>query len=158
MFLLCFLLLPVPVCAQCSQLALEANPFRGTLSYARQSAPGWHVGMEVGFGFPQIDRTLFPEEGDFFDLFHLGPFLRFSPSEHASVDLGLRLGVADLHECGASDCWPGLYAGASAAFMVGWRSFRIGPRVTAGWIRESGEPTTGFVSLAPVNLLVLYSW
>jgi hypothetical protein len=68
MFLLCFLLLPVPVCAQCSQLALEANPFRGTLSYARQSAPGWHVGMEVGFGFPQIDRTLFPEEGDFFDL------------------------------------------------------------------------------------------
>lgn len=151
-------LLPAAAPAQRNQLGLEANPFHGTLSYARQTAPGWHVGVQVGFGFPQVDRTLAPEEGDFFDLLHLGPFVRVEPSDHLAMDLGLRVGAGDLRECEASDCWPGLYTGASAAVMVGWRRFKVGPRLTAGWIDEPAHPRTGFASLSPVNFLFVHGW
>lgn len=152
------MLLAQPITAQRNQLSLEANPFRGTLGYARQSAAEWHAGVSIGFGFPQVDRTLAPADGDFLDLFHLSPFVRFSPSVNAAYEAGLRLGFGDLHPCRGSDCLPGLYYGVSGAALFGWRSFKVGPRLTAGVMREGGEPATGFLGLSPVNLLVTHSW
>jgi hypothetical protein len=45
--------------AQRRQISLEATPVHGALAYGWVS-PQRVVGLELGFGFPQIDRTLVP--------------------------------------------------------------------------------------------------
>jgi hypothetical protein len=155
-FFVGFVMLLGPVCAQCDQVALEANIFSGTLSYAGQRTPVWHLGLEVGCGIPQFDQTLYPDDEDFGYLLHLGPVLRFSPSEHVSGEFAVQLGLGDLHSC--SGCLPDLYAATSLAIMVGWRNFKIGPQIVGGWINERRDRLYGFVYLAPVNFQVLYSW
>ncbi len=152
-------LLVAPAAAgQRSQLALEANIVQGTVSYARATSPGKLIGVELGVGFPQLDVTLAPADEDFMGIFHLGVFRRWLPSERGAVDAGVRVGLADLHECGASDCLPGVYASGTAQASFGWRRVKLGPRVQAGVIRESGRDGTFFTVIQPLNVTIYHSW
>lgn len=99
-------------------LSLEANPFRGTVSYARAVSTKWDLGVNFGFGAPQIDVTLFKRRVDFRDFAHVGAMARRHFGNHMLLELGGRAGFADYHECTASDCWPQLYVGPSAMVAV----------------------------------------
>ena len=165
---LSFLLSASPGLAQRSnQLTVEASVFRGALGYARQVAPALHAGVELGFGFPQIDRTLHPDsvgdlEPEFEEYLHVALLLRARPSSHFEVDLGVRGSVADVWPCRVSDCWPAGFLGGYVQPMVGWRRFKVGTRLLAGWIaehppeRESGS--TRVLALNPLIARLTLDW
>jgi hypothetical protein len=140
------------------QFSFEANPFRGTIGLCARFAPDWQVGGDAGFGFPQFDRTLAPKDGDFLDIVHIGGLARYSPPGPANLDLGLRMGLADLHACTSGDCFPGLYVGFSAGLFVGWSWVRFGPRMIVARFAQQGERTSTVVSVAPVNVGLYYTW
>ena len=161
------LLCTAPALAQRHEATLEGSFVRGAVGYAREVRPDVRAGIEIGFGFPQLDQTLRPEQDDqwgsnFEEYLHVALLLRVARSEHLEVDVGLRGAVADLYACGASDCWPALFGGAYVQPMVGWRRLKFGPRLTAGWIRdtEPGEPdgSTAIVGLSPFTARFTIAW
>lgn len=161
------LLVSSPLPAQRNQVTVEASVLRGTLGYARRLAPSAYAGVEAGFGFPQLDRTLRPAESsefdpDFQEYLHLGVFVRYAPSPHLEVDTGMRGSIADMWECGASDCWPNAFAGVYLQPMVGWRRLKFGPRLVAGSLSEKppgqGGGWTTVVALNPLTARLTIPW
>ena len=150
---------PATSTGQAKQVSLEANPWRGTIGYARQVAEGWYLGGEVGLGIPQIDRTLAPtgHNEDFFDIFHIGPTARYKPDDRLLVIGTLRFGLADLQEC-SGDCFPGGYIASSVGFFLGWHSLKFGARAVVGRIWKSSQPATGFLSVSPINVVWVHYW
>lgn len=158
---------PADASAQRSQATLEASVIRGALGYAWRFADQAHIGVEVGFGFPQIDRTFVPAQDDtggpdFEEYLHVALFARVAASEHAEVDVGARGSIVDLWECGASDCWPVGFLGLYAQPMIGWRHVKFGVRLTGGWAGETapGRPDgwTGVVALNPFIARITLAW
>jgi hypothetical protein len=161
-----------PLAAQRNELTLEASFVRGTLGYARHTSPSVLFGIELGFGFPQLDRTLSPEQDpdtgspDFEEYLHIAPFVRFKSGEHFEVDAGLRASIADLYPCGASDCLPVIFGGAYVQPMVGWRRIKLGARLTGGVVAEGppdtrlsqGDESTGILSLSPFLVRATFPW
>lgn len=157
-----------PTAAQRHSATIEGSFVRGAAGYARQVGERVHIGVELGFGFPQLDRTLAPAqdstgEPDFAEYLHLALFVRLPASEHLELDAGVRGSIAELWPCGASDCWPAPFVGGYVQPMVGWRQFKIGSRLTAGWIddREPGTPDgggSGVLSLSPLLARVTFRW
>lgn len=157
-----------PADAQRNQVTIDASVIRGTVGYARAIRPTTYAGVEIGFGFPQIDRTFHPSQDsmgspDLEEYLHVGVFVRAAPSVHFEVDAGIRASIADLWPCGASDCWPAPFVGAYVQPMAGWRKFKVGPRLVAGWINEN-EPGrnedggTGVVGLNPFTARLTLPW
>src|SRR6476646_6689474 len=69
----------IPAGAQSrNHFAIEATPIHGTLSYARGPESDVRAGVEVGFGFPQIDLSLAPKGHEFTQIAHVGVFGRFA--------------------------------------------------------------------------------
>lgn len=150
---LLLLLLPAlaaPAEAQ-RQLALEANLFHGTVSYAWPIGEATFAGLDVGVGVPQLDWTLEPSDGDFVPILHVGSFVRMLPSETTALEAGVRTGFADLTTCGASDCLPGVFVMATGAATFGWRRVQLGPRIWAGGMREDGGETRFVLAVSPVS-------
>lgn len=161
-----------PLVAQRNEVALEASFVRGALGYARHQSPSVLLGIEIGFGFPQLDQTLSPAQGpndegpDFEEYLHIAPFVRIKRGEHFEVDAGLRASIADLYPCGASDCWPAIFGGAYLQPMVGWRRIKIGARLTGGVIAEGppdtresqGDESTGVLSISPFLVRATFPW
>lgn len=149
-----------------SDITIEASILRGALGYARAVGGSALIGVEAGFGFPQIDRTLVPEkseqtgEPDFEEYLHAAVFVRHAPSPRYELDAGLRASISDLWSCSASDCWPAPFAGAYIQPMVGWQRVKLGARLTAGWISESKEggsqSTTFTAALNPLVVRVTF--
>jgi hypothetical protein len=166
------LVVPAPLVAQQRhELTVEGSFVRGTLGYARARTDRIFIGVEAGFGFPQIDRTLVPAQDtlgspDFEEYLHIAPFVRYRASRNVEIDAGIRGAIADLWPCDASDCWPALYGGIYVQPMIGFRNIKIGGRLTAGIITE-GEPdtrtrqddkSTGVVSAAPFLVRATFPW
>src|SRR4051812_40454442 len=86
-----------------NQLAVEATPIHGTISYARGPATDVRAGFEVGFGFPQIDISLAPNGHEFVQIAPVGAFARFAAAKSVQLDLGLRAGFSDIRDLGADD-------------------------------------------------------
>jgi hypothetical protein len=156
-----------PVSAQENEIALEASFIRGALSYARTVRPGLRAGIELGFGFPQLDITMVPEQDslggpDFEEYLHVAAFLRIAPSDRVEIDVGARASIVDLYMCGASDCWPPPFLGVYAQPMVGWRRFKVGVRFTTGIVFETepGAPdgSTGVLGMNPFILRYTLPW
>lgn len=155
------LLLAAPGQAQSRhQLTLEASVFRGAAGFALPLSPTVHLGTEIGFGFPQIDRTLLPSGSrwhgppDFEEYLHAAVLIRHRLNERISYDVGTRASIVDLWACTASDCLPATFVGAYLQPMWGGSRWSIGPRLVAGWTAESedgGDPTFT-LSLAPLNV------
>jgi len=155
---LALLLLAQPLAAQRNELTFELSVLHGAVGYAHRVAPRALLGLEAGFGFPQLDRTLDPgaETADFQEYLHLAGFARFQPSAAVDIDAGLRASVADLWDCTASDCWPALFAGAYLQPMVGGRRLKLGLRLVAGVIGEGQEGSSASNSfLLALNPLIL---
>ncbi len=166
------LLLAVPLAAQQrNEVTLEGSLVRGALGYARASSARLLLGVEIGFGFPQIDRTLVPAQDTlgspvFEEYLHVAPFIRYRASRHFEIDAGVRGSIAHLWPCDASDCWPALFGGVYVQPMIGFRNFKIGTRLTAGVIGEGepdtrirqGDNSTGVASIAPFLLRGTFPW
>jgi hypothetical protein len=152
---LCAGTLSIPAAAQTrNQLAIEATPIHGTLSYARGPATDVRAGFEVGFGFPQIDLSLAPKEHDFVQIAHVGVFGRFAPAKAMQLDLGVRAGFSDVSELGADD-FPDPYAAVTSAIVLGRGRFTFGARVSAGYAFPYGDPATFVAGVSPI---VRYTW
>ena len=160
-----------PLAAQRNEVTVEGSFTRGAVGYARASSAKLYIGVEVGFGFPQLDRTLVPEQDtlgqpDFEEYLHIAPFIRYKASDNFEIDAGLRGSIADLWPCGASDCWPALFGGVYVQPMVGFRRIKIGGRLTTGIILEGepdtrlrqGDKSTGVLSLAPFLVRATFPW
>jgi hypothetical protein len=158
--------------AQKNEVAVEASITRGAVGYARNVGSRVFLGVEVGFGFPQIDRTLSPEKDpdtgspDFEEYLHIAPFVRYKANDNFEIDAGIRASLADLWPCGSSDCWPMPFGGVYIQPMVGWRRIKVGARLTAGVIAEGnpdtrlsqGDESTGVVSLSPFLVRATFPW
>ena len=166
------LVVTAPLAAQQRhELTLEGSFVRGTLGYAWARTDRIFIGVEAGFGFPQIDRTLVPEQDslgapDFEEYLHIAPFVRYKANQNVEIDAGIRAAIADLWPCDASDCWPALFGGVYVQPMFGFRKFKIGGRLTAGVITEGepdtrtrqGDKSTGVVSISPFLLRATFPW
>lgn len=148
-FLLILLSTPGPLAAQ--HYSLEANPIHATAGY------GWHrgeqtvLGVQLAFGFPQLDRKLVPDdEEDLADFAHVGVFARYRPADAVTLDGALRFGLAELYGC--SGCLPGVLGAISGAVFVGGRNVKVGARLTSGVIADGGG-TNFVVNLTPFALL-----
>jgi hypothetical protein len=160
--------LAAPAHAQSNEVTIEASVIRGAIGYARRLSPTTQVGVEAGFGIPQLDRTLTPTDDDpegepgFEEYLHAAVFARVKPSDRFEVDAGLRGSVADLWACTASDCWPALFGGAYVQPMIGGSRLKVGARLTAGWIADSMEggpdSSTFVVGLNPLILRLTLPW
>jgi hypothetical protein len=144
--------------AQRRQISLEATPVHGAIGYG-WVASGRVTGIELGFGFPQVDRTLTPSDHDLLDIIHIGVFMRSPPARPITADGRLAVGLGELDGC--SGCFPGAVLSASGGAFWGTRHVKIGPRVTTGWITEHGgtDSASGFfLYLRPVAVLFNYAW
>ncbi len=114
------------------------------------------MGVELGIGVPQLDRTLVPGDDALVDFAHVGAFLRTRLAPSITFDRRIQLGLAGLDEC--SGCLPGVLGAVSGGLFWGGRHIRVGPRLTAGVIAEMGNPTAVVVNLTPVAVLFAYAW
>lgn len=142
--------------AQRRQLSLEMNPVHGTLGYGWTVAPTRFVGVELGFGFPQLDQTIAPAGESLMDVLHVGAFMRSDPAKSVVFDSRVQVGFAELRGC--SGCLPGLFTAVSGAAFFGGRYLKAGPRLTAGVIREHDDPVSFVLNLTPVEVLLSYTW
>ncbi len=145
-----------PVSGQDREVALAVHPFHGTLSYGWATGADRFLGLEIGIGVPQLDRTLVPGDDALVDFAHLGVFLRTRVADSITFDRRIQLGLAGLDEC--SGCLPGVLGAVSGALFWGRRHVRAGPRLTAGVIAEMGNPAAVVVNLTPVVVLITYAW
>ena len=163
--------LTTPLAAQRNEVTIEGSVVRGTVGYARAGSARIYLGIELGFGFPQIDRTLAPAPDsvgspDFEEYLHVAPFIRYKASDRFEIDAGIRASVADLWPCDASDCWPALFGGVYLQPMIGFRKFKVGSRLTAGVIAEGkpdtrirqGDKSTAVVSISPLLVRATLPW
>ena len=139
-----------------NHLAIEATPFHGTLSYARGPESDVRAGIEVGFGFPQIDVTLAPGRHEFTQIAHVGVFGRFAAAKALQLDLGVRAGFSDVRDLGADD-FPDPYAAATSALVYGKGRFTVGARLSAGYAFPYGDPITFVAGVSPIVRYTL-SW
>lgn len=144
------------VSAQRRHVSFEANPVHGTLGYGWHRTPERIVGLEVGFGFPQLDRTLVPGDEDLLDALHIGAFMRLQQGRSVTLDARLQVGLAELRGC--SGCLLGALAAVSGGAFWGTRNVKIGTRLTAGVIDDFRNPAEFVLNLTPVALLVSHSW
>jgi hypothetical protein len=145
--------------AQERQITLDVRPVAATLGYARRLAPGRYLGIEAGIGAPQLEQTLTPRGSgyhDFEELLHLGFFVRLAPTDRVAADVGVRLSVADVAVCEASDCLPGPFGGAYASAFYGRRRLKVGALVEAGRLSEPGEPPRTVVNVSPLILRLTF--
>jgi hypothetical protein len=143
---------------QTRSVALDLRPVAGALSYA-SGQPTRQFGIEVGFGFPQLEQRITPRGSEFHDFnefLHLAVFTRLTPTEKFESDLGVRVSVADLRVCMASDCWPGLFGGVYGSVFYGGGRWKIGSMLEAGRHHEPGEAGATVVNLSPLLLRVKF--
>lgn len=125
--------------------------------YAWGVSPGTLVGVQAGV-LPQTGLTLVPDpdgpgQPDLDEVVHAAVFVRLRPADRWEVDVGVRGGLADVWPCPASDCYPALFGGGYVQAMAGWERFKLGPRLSAGWVgetRESSDGETFFLALYPL--------
>ncbi len=150
------LLTSADLAAQRRQIFIEFNPVHGTIGYGWELSPTRFAGVEVGFGFPQLDRTVVPSDESFLDIAHVGAFLRVNPSDAIMLDGRVQLGLAELEGC--SGCLPGVFTGISGGAFFGGRRFKVGPRLTAGAMKEGGELAELVLNLTPVAAVFTHTW
>ena len=141
------------------QVTLDLRPIAATVGYAWRVAPARLVGVEAGFGFPQIEQTITPRGGgfrDFEEILHLGLFVRFVPNARVESDLGLRVSVADVTSCDSSDCLPGLFGGAYVSAFYGRRRLKVGALLEAGRATKPGRPGATVVNVSPLILRLTF--
>jgi hypothetical protein len=148
-----------PALAQSTEWSIDASLYRVTAGYAQQGAPRALVGLEVGIGIPETNHTLTPGHDqpgfpDFSEFLHLGGFVRSRVSQRIDLDTGLRISVADLWMCPASDCGPTLFAGVYVQPMFGWKRVKFGGHLIAGLINESRESSAGSTFTVAINPLI----
>lgn len=143
--------------AQERQFSLEANPVHGTAGYGWYRSDTRIYGVEIAFGFPQLDRKLSPDDDEsFVDFVHIGAFLRGQPARAFTLDAKVKVGLAELRGC--SGCFPGLFTAVSGGAFVGGRRFKVGSRLTAGYINELDIPAEFVLNLTPFAVMFTHDW
>lgn len=173
-------LLASPATAQRRQpdtvFSVEGDWIGGAVNYARARGPGRYWGVEAGVGGALVNRMLLagrhlahengpsyqPRDGsvdkELIEILHLATFVRRTPSDRVSWDVGARASVF-LH-FDSSDDDPGvpLFAGGYANLRVGNRWLKVGPTVLVGLFSEGSLARELGVFLVPVSGRISFGW
>lgn len=140
------------------EVTIDVQPIAGSIAYAAPVAGGVRWLVEGGFGFPQIDRTIEPDSADMLEIVYLATGARFRPTAYTDVDVGIRASIADLRECDASDCLPGVFGGGYASAFVGIERVKVGARIMGGLYGETGTGPTKVIHVTPLILRFAFRW
>lgn len=121
-----------------------------TLSWLWPMSPDWTVGPEVGGGIWE-QETLLPSGDDFTALVHVGVVSSWRSHESPAMDVGLRVGVAELRSRSCSGCLPELFGALTTSLFVGGGTVRGGTRLTLGTVVD--DP---FLSWSPLVLRIRF--
>mgnify|MGYP006286640283 CR=1 FL=1 len=157
-------------------LALDVERLGGAVSFARLGADGVYRGVTAGVGGSFLTRMLLsgrhfshpgwpsyetPDgstEQFLTEILHLGVFRRSALSERATWELGLRGSFFVHGNSFDDDVAVGYFLGGWAAGLVGWRRFKVGPRVLVGLFGEPGGAREPGVLLVPLTGRVELGW
>lgn len=137
------------------RFTLDGEVVGGSVSLAWGRSEASAMGVGLGVTVPQFNQTISPDTDRWEEFLHVSGFYRRRAGAF-EADLGMRLGIADLYECGASDCWPGYFVGPYAEAYVGWEHVKFGARLVAGSQKESGEPRTFVLNVTPFLVRIAF--
>jgi hypothetical protein len=126
-----------------SEITIDLDAVSVAVTYARRAGPRMLWGGGVGFGPSPLLGTIRATNSHydpapnitFLELAQVQGFARFEAASWLHLDTGLRAGWF-IH--GSENFTGGPFLMAYIAPWVGWRWFWIGPRVSAGVLREKG--------------------
>ncbi len=141
--------------ARRNQVALDLSLVGGSVSYARRTGITDLVGLELGIAGQWIAVERFSnahlKQGDILGLGHGGGFWRHEWSDRAEIDAGLTLGFVLHSTPDDDDLALALFGGPYITPMVGWRTVKFGPRLTAAYVYESREDSGLGLILDPIT-------
>ena len=145
------------------QVALEATTRGGAASYAKRIAPGRLLGVQVGIGGDQLNRTLVgsphftdDDRHDIRERAHAAVFVRQEVTTWFTVDAGARVAPFRHDDLPGDESTVGMMAGVYAMPMFGGRYVSVGPRLTAGVMSESTAKTALGLNLVPMVVRVTF--
>jgi hypothetical protein len=138
--LLLLALAATPCLAQVRTFSIDGRPLGGMISLGWRANPGTYIGLGLGGGSDELGVTVRPRNSedyrDFGQYLHLDLFVRHKPSARLDLDVGLRGGIGEIRECRASDCLPGVFAGAYAGVFFGSAHWKLGTRIIGARVTE----------------------
>ncbi len=114
---------------------------------------GRHFAEHDGWSYEEKDGF---ENKDLLEILHGNLFVRHEYADWWHIDTGLRSSLFLHFDSSDDDAATGVFAGAYATAMFGWKHFKLGPRVQAGIFYEH-EGEFG-VFLQPVIGRIAFSW
>ena len=128
--------------ARPNQLTLDASVLGANVTWARRTGPSDLLGVMLGaaglwaasehFGGDHFD------DGDLLGLGHGGGFWRHEAGEHFEIDVGIQIGAV-LHGGEEGNAAMALMGGPYVQPMVGWRNFKVGPRLIGAYVWEGSD-------------------
>lgn len=123
---------------------IDVEVVYGTLALGWPTAPGWVLGADLGAGISDGIVSLAGgrvpgEELEFEPVVHVGGFLNRALSSKSALELGARIGFADILEgvCPASDCLPESFGSLHVGWEIGGDTFRGATRMLV--VRQEGR-------------------
>jgi hypothetical protein len=133
--LLLLALVALPCSGQVRTFSVDARPVGGMISLGWRAEPGTYIGLGLGGGSDELGHTFRPRDEqtyrDFGQYLHLDLFVRHKPRSRYDLEAGLRGGIGEVRECRASDCLPGVFAGAYVGIFAGSARWKLGTRFIA---------------------------
>src|SRR6185503_2482872 len=139
--LLLLTLVSLPCSAQARTFAVDARPVGAMISLGWRAQERTYIGVGLGAGTDEFGHTLRPrDDQDYHDLeqlLNLDLFVRYKPRSRFDLDVGLRGGIGEVRNCSASDCLPGVFAGAYVGAFVGSARWKLGTRLVVARVVEA---------------------
>ncbi len=157
-----------------NMLTVDLTLLGGSIGYARRIGAHRYVGVEGGVDVGYLTYMIYAgrhfaehdgwsyeekdgfENKDLLEILHGNLFVRHEYADWWHIDTGLRSSLFLHFDSSDDDAATGVFAGAYATAMFGWKHFKLGPRVQAGIFYEH-EGEFG-VFLQPVIGRIAFSW
>jgi len=116
---------------------------------------GRHFSHEDGPSYETRDGFV---DKELIEILHAGAFLRRSPSERVSLDVGARASVFIHFDSSDDDPGVPLFLGGYANLRVGNRWVKLGPTLMVGLFSEGSHARELGVLLVPFSGRVSFGW
>ena len=136
--------------------------------------PNWRLGWGLGvgddmFGFMAVGGNHYSEpdwwsyedrdgatDKDLYDIVHAKVFARVEPYEKWHLDIGLHGSVFLHFDSSDDDAGSGISVAAYALPMYGWRHFKFGPRIVAGYFGGCSDASEFGVKVSPLIMRITF--